>query len=162
MACAEISGGYWVRKHKWAKGETFEFPEYDICTGTFHDDAGDVRTFDMIIADQVWEHLDRPYAATRNVLEMLAPGGYFYVAVPFYIRYHAYPVDCSRWTSRGLTNLLIESGFDADLIEADQWGNLAAARKDCGRRWAKHAPEDDLRNDPSFPLISWALARKPK
>ncbi len=91
---------------------------------------------------------------------MLAPGGYFYVAAPFFARYHAYPVDCSRWSARGLANLLVEAGFDASQIRSDQWGNLAAARRDCARRWAKHLADDDLTNDPDFPVVAWALARK--
>lgn len=160
MSMAEISGTYWTRARKWKLAANYSYPDYDICVDAFYDERGSVRTFDMIIADQVWEHLDRPYAATRNVLSMLNKGGYFYIAVPFFARYHAYPVDCSRWTSRGLTNLLIESGFDAAQISADQWGNLKAARRDVARRWAKHQPTDDLANDPNFPIVSWALARR--
>lgn len=161
MDCAEISGSFWTRKAKWKSAESFDYPQYDVCLGAFRDDAGAVRQFDMIIADQVWEHIDRPYAATRAVYDMLRPGGYFYVAVPFFVRYHPYPVDCSRWTARGLKNLLIEGGFDENLVQSDQWGNLDAARKDCARRWTKHVPgQDDLRNDPSFPIVSWALGQK--
>lgn len=161
MDCAEISGSFWTRKAQWKSAESFDYPEYDVCLGAFRDGTGAVRQFDMIIADQVWEHIDRPYAATRAVHEMLRPGGYFYVAVPFYVRYHPYPVDCSRWTARGLKNLLVEGGFDETLVRVEQWGNLQAAQKDCARRWAKHVPgEDDLRNDPAFPIVSWALGRK--
>lgn len=161
MTMAEISGAHWSRAIGWKSAQTFSYPEHDICRGPFLDAEGKVRQFDIIIADQVWEHLDRPYAATRNVLAMLNPGGCFYVAVPFFARFHAYPVDCSRWTARGLTNLLIESGFDEAGIVADQWGNLEAARRDCARRWAKHQPTDDLTNDPNFPIVAWAVGRRP-
>ena len=158
--CAEISGGYWGR-YRFRSYERFDFPDHDICTGPFTAADGSPRHFDMVIADQVWEHLDRPYAATRHVLQMLRPGGVFYIAVPFYVRYHPYPVDCSRWTARGLRNLLVEAGFDAALITADQWGNVASARRDCGKRWAAHdGLTDDLTNDPDFPTVAWALARK--
>lgn len=158
--CAEISGKL-GRQFGFRSYHNFDYPEYDICADPFADEDGRIRQFDVIIADQVWEHLDRPYRATRNVLEMLRPGGHFYVCAPFYVRYHAYPVDCSRWTARGLTNLLIEAGFEEDAITADQWGNLDCARKECGYRFARFDPKtDSLENDPNFPIIAWALARK--
>jgi SAM-dependent methyltransferase len=159
-SCAEISGGM-GRGFPFKSFEEFHYPEYDICLGAFRDTSGRLRKFDMIIADQVWEHLDRPYAATKHVLQMLNPGGVFYVCVPFFVRYHAFPVDCSRWTARGLTNLLIEAGFPEEGITADQWGNLACAQRDCAKSWAKYDAEtDDLTNDPNFPIISWAVARR--
>jgi SAM-dependent methyltransferase len=160
MSCAEISGHFWAKKFEWASAEEFHFPDYDVTRDTFRDAEGEIRQFDMIIADQVWEHLDRPYAATRNVLSMLKPGGYFYIAVPFFAKYHAFPVDCSRWTARGLNNLLIEAGFEEELIQADQWGNFAAVLKDCNKRWAKYEEGDDLTNDPKCPIVAWALGRK--
>lgn len=158
--CAEISGGF-GNDFNFKTYEEFHFPEYDICKDSFRDSKGKIRKFDMVIADQVWEHLDRPYAATKNVLKMLNKGGIFYVCTPFYVRYHAFPVDCSRWTARGLTNLLIECGFDEDKIMAEQWGNLPSAQRDCQKKWAKYDPEiDDLTNDPNFPIVAWALATK--
>jgi hypothetical protein len=33
------------------------------------------RKFDLILANQVWEHLDRPYAATKHVRRMLKRAG---------------------------------------------------------------------------------------
>jgi SAM-dependent methyltransferase len=157
-SCAEISGGL-GRGVGFRSFEEFHYPEHDICKDVFRDGEGKIRRFDMIIADQVWEHLDRPYTATRHVLEMLNPGGAFYLCVPFYVRYHAFPVDCSRWTARGLKNLLIEAGFDEASVTADQWGNLDSARRDCARKWAKYDPKiDTLDNDPDFPSVAWAVA----
>lgn len=159
---AEISGKMTRElKLKTKSFERFDFPDHDICGAPFTDADGSLRQFDLIVANQVWEHLDRPYKATQNVHAMLRPGGYFYVAVPFYVRYHAYPVDCSRWSERGLKNLLIECGFDEDKITSEQWGNLDCARAECGYRFARfHDGEDSLKNDPGFPIVSWALAQK--
>ena len=159
-SCAEISGGL-GRGFPFKSFEEFHYPEFDICTDVFRSENGRLRKFDMIIADQVWEHLDRPYAATQNVRKMLNPGGVFYICVPFYVRYHAFPVDCSRWTARGLTNLLIEAGFPEAGITADQWGNLASAQRDCAKKWAKYDPAiDNLTNDPDFPIVAWAVAQR--
>ncbi len=157
----EISG-------KWGEGFAFKsysayrYPEYDICAGPFLRDDDRPMKFDLIIANQVWEHLDRPYAATKNVLKMLRKGGHFFVAVPFYIPYHGAPIDCSRWSARGLKNLLIEGGFDEEAIRAEQWGNRPAAARNLELPWPpEHDPQNDLLDDdPEFPICSWAIAQK--
>ncbi|MGX0877358.1 SAM-dependent methyltransferase [Roseovarius sp. MBR-154] len=161
MDAAEISGKYGHR-YSFRSYARFRYPKYDICNGPYTGEGGAVLQFDIILANQVWEHLDRPYAATRHVREMLRPDGWFWLAVPFYIPYHGDPVDCSRWSARGLKNLLIEAGFADDRITARQWGNRAAAARNLEADWPPaHDPEtDDLTNDPQFPICAWALAQK--
>ena len=161
MDAAEISGKH-GRRYDFRTYKTFKYPKHDICAGPFMTNRGAMRTFDIILANQVWEHLDKPYAATCNVLEMLRPGGYFWIAVPFFIPYHAAPVDCSRWSARGLKNLLIEAGFAEDAIRAEQWGNRHAAQRNFEQPWppAFDADADELDNDPEFPICAWALAQK--
>ncbi|WP_432688349.1 class I SAM-dependent methyltransferase [Pseudooceanicola sp. C21-150M6] len=161
LTVAEISGK-WGESFSFRSYEIFRYPEYDICAGPFLDEAGQPRKFDLILADQVWEHLDRPYSAIRNVLKMLRKGGHFYIATPFFIPYHGAPIDCSRWSARGMTNLLIEGGFAPDAIRAEQWGNRAAALRNLETPWPPEYRdgEDDLENDPLFPMVTWALAQK--
>ena len=160
LDAAEISGA-WGEGLGFKSFQSFYYPKHDPCKAPFAHDDGRVHKFDIILANQVWEHLDRPYAATRNVLKMLRKGGYFWIAVPFFIPYHAVPVDCSRWSARGLTNLLTEAGFDPETIRAGQWGNRAAALRNLEVPWPPAPrPDDDLTNDPAFPLVSWALAQK--
>ena len=162
MDAAEISGK-WGQMFGFRSYNRFRFPKYDVCKGPFLDADGAVMKFDLILANQVWEHLDRPYAATCNVLDMLRPGGYFWLATPFFIPYHGAPVDCSRWSARGLKNLLIEAGFVNDSIRAEQWGNRAAALRNMEQKWppAYHPETDDLANDPNFPICAWAIGQKP-
>ncbi|MEM6303788.1 MAG: class I SAM-dependent methyltransferase [Pseudomonadota bacterium] len=157
---AEVSGK-WGAQFNFKSYRQFWFPEFDVCAGPF-EQGGAPLTFDLIIANQVWEHLDRPYAATRNVLAMLRPGGYFLVAVPFFVPFHAAPQDCSRWSARGLTNLLIEGGFEESAIHAEQWGNRQVARANLGEKWPPpFDPEtDDITNDPDMPICSWAIAQR--
>ena len=158
---AEISG-------KWGQAFTFRsyrqylYPEHDICAGPYLGDGGQIEQFDLILANQVWEHLDRPYAAPRHVHQMLRPGGHFWVAVPFFVPFHAAPADCSRWSARGLRNLLIEAGFDEADITADQWGNRDAALRNLHGKWPPtyDRETDSLKNDPKMPICAWALARK--
>ncbi len=161
FAVAEISGK-WGRRLACKSYEQFYFPEFDIRKGPFRADNGRIRKFDLILANQVWEHLDRPYAALSHMRKMLKSGGYFWMAVPFFIPHHAAPYDCSRWSARGLHNLLAEAGFDEAEIHTDQWGNRAAAARNLEKPWPPEYDKarDDLTNDPNFPICAWALARK--
>jgi len=158
---AEISGKFGQR-FAFRNYTQFRYPRFDICGGPFRDEAGKVMKFDLIMANQVWEHLDRPYAATRNVYKMLRPGGHFWLATPFMIPFHGAPVDCSRWSARGLKNLLAEAGFAEEHVQSWQWGNRAAGLRNMEATWPpEHDPAlDDLTDDPHFPILSWALARK--
>jgi SAM-dependent methyltransferase len=133
-----------------------QFPAFDICTSRLD------RQFDVVIADQIWEHLAEPEAAARNVLAMLKPGGYFVIATPFMIRVHGAPDDYSRWTQNGLRRLLASAGFGE--IATDQWGNrkfIAAHLRLRTEEWAIYGWGKDLSNDPEHPVQVWAFARKP-
>ncbi len=159
---AEISGK-WGEMFDFKSYDQFRYPEYDICAGPIMDKSlNRPRKYDLILANQVWGHLDRPYAATHNVRRMLRKGGHFWLAVPFFVRFHAAPMDNSRWSARGLKNLLIEAGFDEDHIEVNQWGNRHVARRNLEEIWPpEYDPAtDDTSNDPNMPICAWALAQK--
>src|SRR5690606_20941245 len=102
-----------------------------------------------------------PYRATKHVLEMLEPGGYFMISVPFLVRVHGYPIDCTRWTDLGLKHLLAECGFPIEDIQTGSWGNRSSVRANF-RYWWSYIPWlHSLRNEQNFPHVVWALARKP-
>lgn len=161
LRVAEISGK-WGESFNFRSYEAFRYPDYDICAGPFLNSEGKPLKFDLIIADQVWEHLDRPYAAVKNVRRMLRKGGHFYIATPFFIPFHGAPIDCSRWSARGMKNLLIETGFDETAIRSEQWGNRHAAARNLETPWPPEYDEtqDDLTDDPDFPMVTWAIAQK--
>jgi len=72
---------------------------------------------------------------------------------------HNVPIDCNRWTELGLSYLLQEGGFAQDDIQTASWGNRACVRANF-RRWRKRG-FGSLRNEPDFPVMVWAFARKP-
>jgi SAM-dependent methyltransferase len=132
-----------------------DYPDFDIC----HDRLD--RQFDLIIADQVFEHLLWPYRAARNVHAMLKPGGHFINTAPFLIRVHENPVDCSRWTELGMKHLLAEAGFDIDRIRTGSWGNLACVRANLvSSGWARIGWGRSMRNQSRFPVAVWAIAKR--
>lgn len=162
LEVAEVSGK-WDACFDFKSYEQFRHPAYDICAGPDTDtDSGEIHQFELMPANQVWEHLDRPFATTQNVYKMLRKGGFFGVVVPFTLPLHAAPQDNSRWSARGSKNLLIECGFDEDAIHAKQWGNEHATKRNLEKPWPPVYDEetDDLKSDQEMPICAWALALK--
>jgi SAM-dependent methyltransferase len=156
--CLEISPYYdkW-EKLGFASYRSTSYPEYDVCEGPLREEA-----FDIIIIQEVLEHVLWPRRAVCNLHKMLKPGGVCVVSAPFMIRMHEGPVDCSRWTEIGIKYLLAEGGFDLAQIKTGSWGNRACLRahlRPVG--WTLWIPwKHSLRNEPLFPISVWAFARK--
>lgn len=149
----EISAGWKWRQRQWGSFTEMNWPQHDICKDVLD------RQFDIVIADNVWEHLLYPYRAARNVHAMLRPGGWFVNITPFMIRYHPIPTDCSRWTELGMSHFLEEAGFDPARIVTGSWGNASAVKANF-HRWARTGWQRRLPNDERFPVTVWAMAQK--
>lgn len=132
--------------------DSVQFPEFDICEKT----TG--RTYDLIIADNVLEHVKRPHLAVRNIYDMLKPGGYFYVTTPFMVMVHGED-DYYRWTMNGMRLLLEDASFPPDAIELKSWGNRSCIKANFDD-WKIHGWRRDMRNEENLPVVIWATARK--
>jgi len=150
----EVSGDAWGKSMPFKDYKSVQFPDFDISASVLEEQ------FDLIIAEQVFEHLLWPYRAATNVFKMLKPGGHFLVTTPFLIKIHAVPVDCSRWTETGIKYFLAECGFDLDLVHTGSWGNRACVKANLIRWWEYRKHFHSLRNEPDFPVAVWALAQK--
>ena len=149
----EISGSKWSN-FPFRSYTNAHYPEFDICKQV---PAG---SYDIIFAEQVWEHLKYPYRATRNAMKALRPGGYFLVTVPFMVRKHAHPMDCTRWSADGLAFFLEECGFDPKTIRSNHWGNRDCLMQNMDK-WVRYdETKHSLRHNDNFPLTTWALAQK--
>ncbi len=149
----EISGAHW-RRLPFQSYKSVHYPDFDICTSPLDE------TFDLIIAEQVFEHLLWPYRAGRHVYEMLEPGGHFLMTTPFLVRIHEHPTDCSRWTETGIKYFLAECGFALENVQTGSWGNRACVREYL-ERWPTYRPwRHSLTNEPDCPVVVWALAQK--
>ena len=150
----EISGHEWGLRESFKDYKAIHYPEFDICSAALDE------TFDLIIAEQVFEHLLLPYRAARNVCKMLRPGGRFLITTPFLLRVHNCPADCSRWTETGLKYFLAECGFELDKIQTRSWGNRACVRANF-RGWPRYRPFfHSLRNEPDYPVVIWGVAER--
>lgn len=149
--CLEISGTNWS-DFGFASYRSVAYPEHDICVSALS------GSFDLIIAEQVFEHLLYPYRAAKNVLSMLNPQGHFLISVPFLVKVHDYPIDCTRWTEMGLKHFLHECGFPLETIQTGSWGNRACIVANF-EHWVMYEPaKHNLENEAEFPYHVWALA----
>ncbi len=66
--------------------------------------------YDGIVCLSVLEHVYDPFAATREIYQLLQPGGYLLLHLPFLFRYHAPAdlgfTDCYRFSRDGMAWLL--------------------------------------------------------
>lgn len=149
-AVLEISGERWEAFGFKSYTNIF-YPEFDICRDVLP------SRFDLIIAEQVFEHVRYPWRAAKHVREMLRDDGYFLISTPFLLRIHAAPNDYWRWTPQGMQALLEDAGFSE--VKVGSWGN-----RDCISAafdaWPKYREGYSLRNEPKLPVVVWALAHK--
>jgi SAM-dependent methyltransferase len=156
LSAAEISGDGQAGK-PWRRFTSLNFPDFDLCAPL----AGAER-FDVVICEQVIEHVVDPFAAAENLRGLCAPGGHVIVSTPFLIRVHELPLfamgDYWRFTPRGLRTLLERAGLTVDTV--DSWGNrrCVAGNFDV---WPGYRPWHSLRNEPDLPVQVWAFARNP-
>jgi SAM-dependent methyltransferase len=154
----EISGDGWS-KFGFHSYKQLNYPEYDICSGP----AGE-GICDLVIFEQVLEHVRRPATAVQNALTMLRPGGRTLITTPFLVKFHAYPGvygDYHRWTEDGMRTFLEDAGFVN--VVTGSWGNRQCLRADLmhGLRWTDYNPLfHSLKNEPEWPISVWAMAQK--
>jgi SAM-dependent methyltransferase len=154
MRVLEISGDKWGKTGLFTDYTSVDFPDYDLCSGPL------AQQYDLIIAEQIFEHLPRPYAAGKNVYQMLNPGGYFLISTPFILKVHNYPIDCSRWTETGLKYFLAECGFPLASMTTGSWGNRACIKANL-TGWTEYNKWlHSLRNESDFPAVVWGLCKK--
>lgn len=157
LTAAEISGDAHAGR-PWKAYESLDFPAFDLCAPL--EGRG---TFDVVLCEQVIEHVPDPWGAARNLRGLCAPGGHVVVSTPFLIRVHELPAygmhDYWRFTPRGLRVLLEGAGLEVEGVGS--WGNREVVignfdRWPAQRRWqARH-------DEPDLPVQVWAFARNPR
>lgn len=147
----EISGDLHSRR-PWRSYERLSYPEFDICSSALD------RTFDVVICEQVLEHVRNPWAAVRTLGNLCRPGGHIVVSTPFLIKVHNEPADYWRFTVAGLRLLLEEAGLE--VVSATSWGNRACVRANL-HHWVARRPWQPMQNESLVPVVVWAVARQP-
>jgi SAM-dependent methyltransferase len=155
-SAAEISGDTHASR-PWREYTSLMHPEFDICAP-----VTEPGRFDVVICEQVLEHVEDPFGAAANLRELCAPGGRVIVSTPFLIRLHELPQygmrDYWRFTPRGLRTLLERGGLEVERMGA--WGNRDCVIAELDR-WSAPRWWHSLRNEPELPVQVWAFARNP-
>lgn len=154
----EISGSGSQGRYAFRSYRSTSYPDYDVCAGPLA-----LEQFDLVIAEQVFEHVPRPDLAAKNVYQMLRPRGIFVISTPFLLKVHGYPFDFYRWTESGMRQLLETAGFF--ISATGSWGNrqCLAADMTADLAWTAYDPlRHSLENERQFPIVVWAFAEKRK
>ena len=155
LTAAEISGGAHAGKG-WKDYVSLNYPEFDLCAPL----AGQ-GPFDVVICEQVIEHVVDPCVAVANLRALCKPGGHVVVSTPFLIRVHEEwgMQDYWRFTPRGLRKLLERAGLEVDSVGS--WGNRRCVSGNFDR-WPAYRRWHSLRDEPGLPVQVWAFARNPR
>lgn len=135
----------------WRFYESLSFPEFDLCT------SSPDRNFDVVICEQVLEHVADPWRATETLHELCRPGGHLIVSTPFLVKLHKEPEDYWRFTPDGMRLLLERAGFE--VLKVRSWGNESCVQRNFAH-WAPYQRWRSLRNDEDLPIVVWAFARR--
>jgi SAM-dependent methyltransferase len=140
-----------------------DYPEHTLLNLDFPD-----TTFDFCVSDQVLEHIEgNPFAAFRESLRVIKPGGFIVHTTCFMNEIHNMPKDYWRFTPDALR--LIAEDCRAVVLECGGWGNKDVWRyMELGFR-AAPVPGDPnhpicrvaMKNEETLPIVSWVVAQKP-
>src|SRR3954451_22937683 len=132
----------------WKSYASLQYPEFDLCGDQLPD-----RAYDVVICEQVLEHVPDLTKAVANLRKLCRPGGRILVSTPFLVKIHGHPDDYWRLTSSGVRVLLEGAGLRIESIKT--WGNRQCARRNL-RKWTPYRPWHSLKNDPDVPMVVWA------
>ncbi len=88
------------------------YPEVDVQKMTYED-----KSFDYVIADQVFEHVRNPWIAIEEIRRVLKPGGWLILCTCLMMHVHMFPDDYWRFTTEGL-KVLCEKFTDINQCDA--------------------------------------------
>ncbi|MEJ7583573.1 MAG: methyltransferase domain-containing protein [Acidimicrobiales bacterium] len=155
LTAAEISGDAQAGKG-WKSYVSLNYPDFDLCAP-----LTDPEQYDVVICEQVLEHVVDPFLAAEHLFQLCRPGGHAVVSTPFLIKQHELPLyglrDFWRFTPRGLRTLLERAGFEVDTVAT--WGNRLGVLGNLDR-WSAHRRWLPLRNRPDLAVVVWAFASR--
>ena len=157
-SAAEISGANHADR-PWGRFQSLDYPDFDLCAPLEKEMEG---RFDVVLCEQVLEHVEDPVAAARHLAGLVREGGLVVVSTPFMIRVHELPMygmyDYWRFTPRGLRRLLETSGLEVE--EVGHWGNREAVLGNLDH-WSARRRWHPMYDEPDVPVQVWAFARRP-
>mmetsp|Transcript_2483 Transcript_2483/g.7163 ORF Transcript_2483/g.7163 Transcript_2483/m.7163 type:complete len:313 (+) Transcript_2483:1304-2242(+) len=132
------------------------------------------HTYDLVVANSVFEHMKQPFVVAEQISKVLKPGGYLLWHTPFMYPFHGVPADYFRYTHAGAAAVAESAGLVVDMAAPDG-SYLAVVAQVLGfdsRYWsdaelgdAKPLPPHDdleaLHHKVVYHLSTKMVARKP-
>jgi SAM-dependent methyltransferase len=84
--------------------------------------------FDVVLSQEMVEHVPDPFRAVREAARVLRPGGTLYLQAPFVIGYHPGPEDYWRFTRAGIRRLVEQAGLECVRVEQAVWAGTGMYR----------------------------------
>jgi len=142
------------------------YPEIDIQNLPYSDDM-----FDLVISDQVLEHLENPQKAIDESYRVLKKDGIAIHTTCFINYMHPCPIDFWRFSPAALRYLCKEF---SEILHCEGWGNRLALfllffpnrLRDKLRLTTVPGPGWSIRryianwNENGFPIVTWIVAKK--
>lgn len=150
LDAVEISGSS-HGSYAWRNHESLWYPDFDLC-----DERPAPQQYDVVLCEQVLEHVVDPAAAVRKLRALCRPGGHIVVSTPFLLRIHKEPADYWRFSADGLRALLEHGGMTD--VRVRSWGNRSCVRHNF-TYWKPYRPWHSLTNEPNYPVVVWAYGR---
>ncbi len=102
------------------KLERSNYTMVDIKSGPDVDVVADLHSlplewssrYDACIANAVFEHLERPWIAAKEIARILAPGGVCYISTHQTFPLHGYPKDFFRFSTDALSLIFSDAGLE--------------------------------------------------
>jgi SAM-dependent methyltransferase len=163
---AEVSGTALVDEFGFSgeRVSNLRLPVYDLMAPPTHGPwAERAGTYDLVLIDQVLEHVPAPCTAIDRLRKLLRPGGWAVVTTVFMFPIHDDDTsgDYFRFSPRALRGLF-PSTFWVE-VRVGTWGSREALRHLA--EWRKNNRDPALAglaatNEPDVPIMVWAVARK--
>lgn len=127
---------------------------------------------DILVADQVLEHVRKPWLAAEDIWRVLKIGGLAIIATPYLHPIHKCPLDCWRISPDGYGVLFEKHLWDT--VGQGMWGNrqicqeiyASAVSRGMTGDWVPYAqarqliPSFDTPTDNLHPVVIWWVGRK--
>ncbi|WP_425466582.1 class I SAM-dependent methyltransferase [Pelagibacterium montanilacus] len=111
----------------------------------------DIGQYDLVLAMSLVEHIDKPWVAAPNIMRLVRPGGYLYIAMPWFYPVHEGPYYGDHWRSTPSGMVHLFEGME--VVKTDYYPSSLAAVRDRATYW----------NDPNSTASGFSmLMRKPE
>lgn len=146
----------WVARENYVMMDIQSGVDVDVVADLHHLPDEWTSKFDCFVASAVWEHLQRPWIAARELERVLAPGGIYYIATHQCFPLHAFPSDYFRFSREALRLILEDAGLVVDVCDYQHRCSILPPRALIPRVISQQWNEQH----PSYLLVK-AAGRKP-